>query len=66
MMKFTGVADLDFMSHMRANHQGAIDMAKIVLANGKVAEIKKLARDIITAQEKEIATINVWPMAKGT
>ena len=66
MTKFTGDADLDFMSQMRTHHQAAIDMAKIVLANGKDAEVKKLAQDIVTAQEKEIVTINAWLKAKGT
>lgn len=65
MMKFTGDADLDFMIHMRPHHQLAVDMAKVDLANGKDAEVKKLARDIITAQEKEIGTINAWLKAKG-
>ena len=65
MMKFTGDADIDFMSQMRAHHQCAIDMAKVVLANGKDAEVKKLAQDIVTAQEKEIATINAWLKAKA-
>jgi len=65
MMKFTGDADLDFMSHMRVHHQLAVDMAKVDLANGKDAEVKKLAQDIITAQEKEIAVINAWLKAKG-
>ena len=64
MTKYTGDADIDFMSQMRAHHQGAIDMAKIVLVNGKDTEVKKLALDIITAQEKEIATINAWLKAK--
>ncbi len=65
MMKFTGDADIDFMTHMRMHHQGAIDMAKVVLAHGKDAEVKKLAQDIVTAQEKEIATIDTWLKAKG-
>ena len=65
MMKFTGDADLDFMIHMRSHHQGAVDMAKVVLANGKDAEVKKLAQDIVTSQEKEIGTINAWLKAKG-
>lgn len=65
MMKFTGDADKDFMSHMRAHHQGAIDMAKVVLANGKDQEVKKLAQDIVTAQEKEIVIIDAWLKAKG-
>ncbi len=62
--KFTGDADLDFMSQMRAHHQGAIDMAKVVLANGKDPAVKKLARDIVAAQEKEIVTIDTWLKAK--
>ena len=50
MPNFSGDADIDFMKHMRPHHQAAIDMAKVVLANGKDAEVKKLAQDIITAQ----------------
>lgn len=60
MPKFTGDADVDFMKQMRPHHQAAIDMAKVVLANGKDAETKKLAQDIIAAQEKEIAIIDEW------
>ena len=65
MMKFTGDSDHDFMIHMRFHHQGAIDMAKVVLANGKDTEVKKLAQDIVAAQEKEIVVINAWLKAKG-
>ncbi len=60
MPAFSGDADVDFMKHMRHHHQAAIDMAKVVLANGKDADARKLAQDIITAQEKEIATIDAW------
>jgi uncharacterized protein (DUF305 family) len=60
MPEFTGEADIDFMQQMRTHHQAAIDMAKVVLANGKDAETKKLAQEIITAQEGEIATIDAW------
>ncbi len=65
MMKFTGDADVDFMRQMRAHHQGAIDMANVVLANGKDTEVKKLAQEIVSAQEKEIAMIDTWLKAKG-
>ena len=40
-------------------------MAKVVLANGKDADVKKLAQEIITAQEKEIATIDAWLKKRG-
>ena len=66
MPQFSGDADVDFMKHMRPHHQAAIDMAKVVLANGKDAETKKLAQEIITAQEKEIAVIDAWLKKKGT
>lgn len=65
MPTFSGDADVDFMKHMRPHHQAAIDMAKVVLANGKDPDTKKLAQDIITAQEKEIATIDAWLKKKG-
>ena len=65
MPAFSGDADVDFMKHMRPHHQAAVEMAKVVLANGKDAEVKKLAQEIITAQEKEIAAIDAWLKKKG-
>jgi uncharacterized protein (DUF305 family) len=65
MPTFSGDADIDFMKHMRPHHQAAIEMAKVVLANGKDADVKKLAQEIITAQEKEIAMIDAWLKKKG-
>ena len=65
MPKFSGDADVDFMMQMRPHHQAAIDMAKIVLANGKDAETKKLAEEVAAAQEREIATIDAWLKKKG-
>jgi uncharacterized protein (DUF305 family) len=60
MPAFTGDADVDFMKQMRPHHQAAIDMAKIVLANGRDLETIQLAKDIMIAQEKEIAMIDAW------
>jgi uncharacterized protein (DUF305 family) len=65
MPKYTGDADIDFVAQMRPHHQAAIEMAKIVIANGKDAEIKKLAEDVIAAQTTEIATIDAWLKKRG-
>jgi uncharacterized protein (DUF305 family) len=62
---FTGNADVDFVRGMIAHHQGAIDMAKVELEHGKDADIRKLAEDVITAQEGEIAMMKKWLAARG-
>jgi uncharacterized protein (DUF305 family) len=57
---FTGNADIDFVRGMIPHHQGAVDMAKTVLAFGKDPQIRKLAEEIIKAQESEIALMQGW------
>jgi uncharacterized protein (DUF305 family) len=62
---FSGDADADFVRGMIPHHQGAIDMAKIVLDHGKDPEIRKLAEGIVAAQDAEIKLMREWLAKKG-
>lgn len=52
--------DLAFNCGMIAHHQGAIAMAEVELKMGMDEKSQKLARMIIDAQKKEIATMTAW------
>ncbi len=62
---FTGNADVDFVKGMIPHHAGAIDMARTVLAFGKDPEMRKLAEEIVRAQESEIALMQGWLKKNG-
>ncbi|HEY9615414.1 MAG TPA: DUF305 domain-containing protein [Microcoleaceae cyanobacterium] len=55
--------DLRFIDSMIPHHEGAVTMAQDVLQNSQRPELKKLATDIIKAQEKEINQMKQWRTA---
>ncbi|CAN5172066.1 hypothetical protein BH10PSE1_BH10PSE1_18510 [soil metagenome] len=65
MPAFTGDADIEFMKQMRGHHVAAVAMARVELAQGKDAQARTLAQQVITAQEREIGTIDAWLARKG-
>ena len=62
---YAGDADVDFLKSMIPHHQGAIEMSKVALQFAKDPEVLKLAQDIITAQEAEIAFMTGWLAKNG-
>ena len=62
---YSGDADADFVRGMIPHHQGAIDMARIVLTHGKDPEIRKLAENVVRDQEKEVAMMKDWLKKNG-
>ena len=57
--------DAAFVRGMIPHHRGAVDMAKIQLKYGKDPELRKMAQDIIAAQETEIRFMEEWLKKKG-
>ncbi len=55
--------DQAFLKEMIVHHEGAVVMAKQVLATSKRPELIKLANDIITAQTGEIKMMGDWQKA---
>ena len=56
----SGNSDVDFVSLMLPHHQGAIDMAKAQLLYGTDPQMRRLAQEIITDQQSEIALMQLW------
>ena len=58
-------ADVAFACGMIAHHQGAIDMAEVLLEHGKDEKMRALAEEIIKAQVGEIEQMTTW-LAENT
>ena len=52
--------DAAFAQGMLAHHVGAVDMAEIALKYGTDTEMRKLAQEIIDAQQPEIEQMKTW------
>lgn len=52
--------DLRFIDGMTLHHQGAVNMAKEVLNKSKRPEMKKIANEMIAAQNREISQMKEW------
>jgi uncharacterized protein (DUF305 family) len=62
MMQGMQAADPDvaFVRGMIPHHQGAIDMAKVLLQYGKDPQTRKWANDVIREQQREIGEMEAW------
>ncbi len=56
----TGDPDRDLVVMMMPHHQGAIDMARIYLRDGKDPAIRRMAQKIVADQEHEIRQFQAW------
>jgi uncharacterized protein (DUF305 family) len=54
---YTGNPDVDFLAMMIPHHEGAVEMARLVLVYGKDPLTRRLAEEIIASQTSEIAAM---------
>lgn len=59
-IEYTGNADVDFVNGMIPHHQGAIDMAWVLVEHGRDPLLRKIAGDVIRSQQQEIAWMRDW------
>ena len=56
----SGDPDRDFVTMMIPHHQGAVDMARALLAHSDDPELRNLAQSILVEQASEIALMRAW------
>jgi hypothetical protein len=55
----SGDVDRDFVALMVAHHQGAVDMAQVLLRYGRNEPLRRIAQEIIVDQLQEIAAMKL-------
>ena len=60
MMDSASLDEQAFLEQMVPHHESAIEMATMALEKGQRPEVRRLAQQIITAQESEIAQMKEW------
>jgi len=53
----TGNADRDFLAQMIPHHEGAVEMARLLLVSGEDPLVRRLAEEIIAGQQAEITAM---------
>jgi uncharacterized protein (DUF305 family) len=53
----TGDPDQDFLAMMVPHHEGAVEMARLVLVSGRDPLVRRLAEEIIASQQAEIGSM---------
>jgi len=54
---YTGNPDVDFLKMMIPHHEGAVEMARLVLQHGRDPLTRRLAEEIIAGQTSEIESM---------
>lgn len=54
---YTGNPDVDFLAIMIPHHEGAVEMARLLLIHGKDPLTRRVAEEIIASQTAEIAAM---------
>lgn len=53
----TGNPDVDFLAMMIPHHEGAVEMARLVLIHGRDPLVRQLAEEILASQSAEITAM---------